>query len=138
MSNNYTFPGGQAASNDVGGVHHPLVKLEYGADGSATLVTPTSPMPVREPTFAAQIASGNKLANTTSQTLVSPSTGATRALIEVWNTSSTDGVWLRLATTAATIGLGPFLPPYGYWAAPYTGGITCYAGATSMIAYVER
>lgn len=138
MADNYDFPGGIARSNEIGGIQHPTFKIEFGADGSATFVSPIEPLPVREPTFSAQIASGNKLANTTSQSLVSPSVGATRSLVEIWNTSDTTGVWLRLATTAATIGLGPFLPPYGYWASPYTGGITCYASATTMVAFVER
>ncbi len=37
----YTF-----ATDEVGGAHHPYTKMEYGADGEATPVSTTNPMPV--------------------------------------------------------------------------------------------
>lgn len=36
------------ATDDIGGVKHQRVKVEYGADGSATDVSSTNPLPVRE------------------------------------------------------------------------------------------
>lgn len=42
-----TTPGAVFASDEIGGVHHPRVKVEIGADGSATDVSSTNPMPVR-------------------------------------------------------------------------------------------
>src|SRR5207237_10324887 len=34
------------ATDDIGGVHHPYVKLEFGGADSATPVSPTNPIPV--------------------------------------------------------------------------------------------
>lgn len=36
------------ATDDVGGVHYQIIKLAYGALDTATLVTPTSPLPVQD------------------------------------------------------------------------------------------
>lgn len=35
------------ATEDVGGIHHQKVKVEYGADGAATLVETVAPLPVK-------------------------------------------------------------------------------------------
>jgi len=52
MADNITLNPGSGgsivASDDVSGVQHQLVKLEYGADGSATQVSGTAPLPVQE------------------------------------------------------------------------------------------
>ena len=34
------------ASDDLGGVHHPYAKIEFGADGTATPVSGANPLPV--------------------------------------------------------------------------------------------
>lgn len=133
----YTFPDGNAASDVISGEHHPSIKIEYGAHGQATFVSPINPMPVREPVFSAQLGSGGVSSTTTSSAFVSAN--ASRTLLEIWNSSPVSGVWLRLATLSATAGMGPFIPPYGYWAAPYTGYVTVKADATtSLVSYVER
>lgn len=53
MADNITLNPGSGgsvvASDDISGVQHQLVKLEYGADGSATQVSETSPLPARNP-----------------------------------------------------------------------------------------
>jgi len=50
LGDNYvTDPGAGGntfASDDIAGVHYPYVKLVWGADGVATLVTPAAPLPV--------------------------------------------------------------------------------------------
>ena len=33
-------------TDDIDGIHHPIFKVEYGADGSATQVSPTNPLPI--------------------------------------------------------------------------------------------
>lgn len=38
--------GAVVATDQIGGNHHQLVKIEYGDDGSATEVSPTNPLPV--------------------------------------------------------------------------------------------
>jgi len=40
--------GDTIATDDIGGVKHQRVKVEYGADGSATDVSATNPLPVRQ------------------------------------------------------------------------------------------
>ena len=45
------------ATDDIGGVHHQRVKIEFGADGSATDVSSSDPLPVR-----AQPGTGSALA----------------------------------------------------------------------------
>ncbi len=51
MADNFTANAGSGgstfASDDIGGTHHPRVKIEHGADGSATDVSTASPLPVR-------------------------------------------------------------------------------------------
>lgn len=50
MADNIAITAGSGttvATEDVGGVHHQKVKMEYGADGAATLVEDAAPLPVR-------------------------------------------------------------------------------------------
>lgn len=49
--------GDTIATDDIGGVKHQRVKVEFGADGTATDVTSSSPLPV-EP-FGTKLAAGN-------------------------------------------------------------------------------
>lgn len=52
MSDNVPITAGAGtsiASDDIGGVQHQRVKVEYGADGSATDVSATNPLPVMLP-----------------------------------------------------------------------------------------
>jgi phosphohistidine swiveling domain-containing protein len=50
MADNFVTDAGSGgntyASDDIGGTHHPRVKIEHGADGSATDVSTASPLPV--------------------------------------------------------------------------------------------
>jgi len=45
-----TTPGATFASDEISGTHHQRVKTQYGADGSATDVSPISPLPA-EPIY---------------------------------------------------------------------------------------
>lgn len=51
MADNYVanpaVGGAQFASDDIGGTHHPRVKMEHGIDGAATDVSLASPLPTR-------------------------------------------------------------------------------------------
>lgn len=42
-----TASGATIAADDIGGVHHQRVKVQFGADGSATDVSPANPLPVK-------------------------------------------------------------------------------------------
>jgi hypothetical protein len=44
--NSPTTTGATIATDEIASVQHQLVKLEYGEDGSATMVSPTNPLPV--------------------------------------------------------------------------------------------
>ena len=50
MADNLTLNAGTGgatlAADDIGGTHHQRVKIQYGADGSATDVSDASPLPV--------------------------------------------------------------------------------------------
>jgi hypothetical protein len=41
-----TGSGGPVATDDVGGVHHQRVKIQYGTDGNATDVSDSNPLPI--------------------------------------------------------------------------------------------
>ena len=43
-----TTAGATIATDDVAGVQHQLVKVEFGADGVATPVTTAAPLPVTD------------------------------------------------------------------------------------------
>jgi hypothetical protein len=47
QANTTTTSGAVFATDEIGGVHHSRVKLQTGADGSATDVSATNPVPVR-------------------------------------------------------------------------------------------
>lgn len=50
MADNITLPGAASvvATDDVGGIQYQRVKPAYGADGSATDVSPSTPLPVQQ------------------------------------------------------------------------------------------
>lgn len=49
--------GTSVATEDVSGVHHQKVKVEYGPDGAATLVDAGTPLPVTDSALATALAS---------------------------------------------------------------------------------
>ena len=55
--NSPTTVGATIATDDVGGVQHQLIKVEFGADGVATPVTAAAPLPVTDATAEASLAS---------------------------------------------------------------------------------
>ena len=57
MADNLTAPatGAKLATDEIDGVHHPLSKLEFGADGTATPVSEGNPLPVAGPVTNAEL-----------------------------------------------------------------------------------
>lgn len=52
MADNYSFTpgvGATGASDEVGGVHYPRVKVAWGVDGSAADTSAANPLPVTDP-----------------------------------------------------------------------------------------
>lgn len=88
MADNYAFTAGSgttAAADDVGGVLYPRAKLAHGADGSATDVSTTSPLPASAPLQWIQVtptldtsiyASGDLLFDVTTITSAALATGS--------------------------------------------------------------
>lgn len=50
--------GNTFASDDIGGTHHPRVKVEWGADGSATDASVAAPLPVQSADESNQMTAG--------------------------------------------------------------------------------
>jgi len=63
--NAVTTPGGATiATDEIGGVQHELVKVEFGTDGNATMVSAADPLPVTDAAAASSLASiDGKLTN---------------------------------------------------------------------------
>lgn len=62
--NSPTTVGATIATDDVAGVQHQLIKIEFGADGVATPVTAAAPLPVTDAAAEASLASiDSKLTN---------------------------------------------------------------------------
>ncbi len=76
MADNYTVPIGTTtstvASDDISGVHHPKVKIEYGDSDSATQVSTASPLPVTQQTLGA----GEDLTNNVLGVILRPVTSS--------------------------------------------------------------
>lgn len=65
MADNYTANAGSGgstfASDDISSVHHPRVKVEWGADGTASDTSAAAPMPVQAVLDTAAIANAGSL-----------------------------------------------------------------------------
>jgi hypothetical protein len=58
MADNATLPatGTVVATDDIGGVHHQIVKPAFGTDGTATMVSAANPLPVSADAVVAALA----------------------------------------------------------------------------------
>lgn len=101
MADNTTLNSGSGgdviATDDIGGVKHQRVKVEFGADGSATDVSPASPLPVREYSDTTAVTSVS--ASATSVTLKAANT-ARKGLI-IFNDSQAI-LFVKLGATASS------------------------------------
>jgi len=115
--------GATIATDDIGAVHHPYVKVEFGADGTATKVDDAAPLPVREPrTGAATVVSvGDSVAAVTLKAL----NGARLGLF-VYNNSGAV-LYLKYGSAASPTDFTVKIGPDGFWEMPkptYTGIVT--------------
>lgn len=112
------------ATDEVGGAQHQYVKLEFGADGTATKVSASDPLPVTQTTT--NVATPN-----VDGTPVQVGTGAAVTVLAAFATRKTatiipeGDVYMRLNGTAANTHAK--LPAY----TPYN--ITGYSGSVSML-----
>lgn len=124
--------GTDIATDDVGGVQYQRVKNVWGADGVATDVSATNPMPVVAQSKAA--ATG---------TITSPSIAATTTTALASNTArlgatfyndSTGIIYIALAATASATAFTVKLYPGDYYELP--GSNVVFTGLVSAIATV--
>lgn len=116
--------GDTIATDDLAGVKHQRVKVEYGADGSATDVSGTTPLPAanRPPTSSVtQVAS-----SATSVTL--KASNANRLGLVIAN-DSTSTLYVKFGATASTTSYTIKLSP----GALYETGETVYTGIVDGI-----
>jgi hypothetical protein len=102
LSDNYTTPptteegGVTFASDDIGGVHSPRVKVQFGADGSATDVSSAAPLPVT----AASLPLPTGAATSAAQATANASLSAIETAVE--GTLAVSAASLPLPSGAAT------------------------------------
>jgi hypothetical protein len=131
-------PGGGAtvAADDVGGILVQRVKPTWGVDGTASDVTVTTPLPVREPVKGNALGKGGVTSSGASQPLVAANTN--RTVVEVAN-GSVSGIWLAFGSSAVA-GQGSYLPSKatGYW--PTTAAVNIImeaSGTAGPVGYTE-
>lgn len=128
--------GAVVASEILGGEHHQQLKMEFGATGTATLVSSVNPLPVREPTKGSALSKGGITAGAATGSVVASNT--LRTIIEISN-GGTSGIWLAFGSTAV-VGQGTYLPSKatGFW--PTTAAVACIletGGAGGPVGYTE-
>jgi hypothetical protein len=83
------------ATDDVGSAHHQYVKLEYGADGTATKVSSTNPLPTSNATSITMVARA-----TFTITLASLANAAARQSTMITNSSNYPAALVNLKITS--------------------------------------
>jgi hypothetical protein len=120
------------STDEVGGVQVQRVKVQHGADGTASDVTSTNPLPVlkkRTDTAATPGTSANVDSAASSVVLAA---NAARIECTLVNDSDVE-IYLRLASSGATVGSGIRLNRDGgsYSTDAYTGAISARAASGS-------
>lgn len=128
--------GAVVASDVITGEHHQQLKIEFGAAGTATPVSATNPMPVREPVKGNALAKGGITSSAASQTVVAAN--LSRTIVEISNAGA-NGVWLSFGS-AAVVGQGTYLPSKatGFW--PTTAAVAAIletGGVAGPLGYTE-
>jgi len=128
--------GKSIATDLISGVDHQLMKVEYGADGAATQVSDTSPLPAREPKVASATVAAVGDATGSTQLLAA---NAGRLGVVVVNDSSAV-LYLKYGTAATSASYSYRLAQYDIWEMPrpvYTGIIhgawASDAGGSAMV-----
>lgn len=126
MADNTTINAGTGgdviASDDIGGVKHQRVKVEFGADGSATDVSAANPLPVA-PSNSSTSSVTNVAASASSVTL--KAANASRKALYIFNAGTSDLFVKFGATATTTTSFSVMIPPNGFFEFPddpiYTG-----------------
>jgi len=136
--NGTTIGGGDTfAADDIGGVKHQRVKMEYGADGSATDVSDTSPLPTKaRPSGTGTITRVNAAA---ASTLILAS-NANRLGASIFNDSDAIAYVACAASASTSLFTLKMLPNTGPYELPfhYTGDVyATWASATGAAVMTE-
>lgn len=128
--------GAAVATDFFGGEHHQQLKLEFGVTGASTLVSSSSPLPIREPVRGSALGKGGGT-STGGSTQLAPQ-NLSRNYIEVSN-SGASGIWLAFGS-AAVAGQGTYIPSKatGFW--PTTAQVNMIlesGGSGGVIGYTE-
>ena len=79
MADNYVANAGSGgstfASDDIGGTHHPRVKVEWGADGSANDAAVAAPLPVQATVESNQMTAGGTVVTPKYATIAASTSG---------------------------------------------------------------
>jgi hypothetical protein len=117
LINATTEPGGATiATDDVGGIQHELVKLEFGTDGVATMVSAADPLPVTDKTTASTGTTTSVSDSNVNQTLLAANSSRLGATI--YN-DSTEILYLKLGATASLTSFTARLVPNAYYEVPF-------------------
>lgn len=124
MADNTTLNAGSGgdviATDDIAGVKHQLVKVEYGAADSATPVSPTNPLPVTATGGASYI-------NLSASGQVKASAGTLVGVFVASSSSGTIKLWDN-TSAATTVLVNTFSASAATWyPLPFKFGTGCYA-----------
>ena len=138
MADNINITPGQGdvlAADDIGSVKYQRTKQTFGADGTATDVSATNPLPVQEPTFSAAISEGGVDIALTSGVVKTATAG--RKYIEISN-SGAAGVFIHFGASPAVVNQGSYLPSKSTNRWPYSGEVRAISETgTNRVTYVE-
>lgn len=116
LINAVTTPGGATiATDEVGGVQHELVKVEFGSDGVATMVDAANPLPVTDAAVLAKLsadpATQTTLAAILAKLIAAPATEATlaaiAALLSIQQTDALTDAELRASAVPVSLATVP-------------------------------
>lgn len=102
--------GDSVAADDIGGIKHELVKLEFGADGVATMVDAANPLPVTDAAVLAKIVGtpaailSGKTTVTTAGTRVQLASNACKSIVIKALAANTGIIYIGNVTVAAANG----------------------------------
>lgn len=114
--------GATVAADDIGGVHHQLIKVEYGAADSATQVSETAPLPVQTGRIATATLS-NVAFSASSVSLLASNTSRRGA---VFYNDVDRACYIKFGATASSTSFTVKVQPNGYFTMDnpiYTGAI---------------
>jgi len=111
------------ATDDIGGIHYQRLKVTFGADGTASDVADTAPLPIYLPKAAS--ATVTSVADSASAVTLAASNGSRKALLVFNDSAST--LYVKFGSAAALSDYTVKVLPGGYYELPqpmYTGIVT--------------